>query len=390
MAVFLNGNYGTSATYTATDIPDLIYQHVDLGDTPHSDGNWESNMRTVSVEHHGDWRNGYDNPVVRENSAKLSAWLIDQGIVSYPIRHRDVKPTTQCSADLPVEAIWNRAKEIVHHYRNLDARPEWMKNRREVPAKMVYGQINGLFVHNLTAPGTPLDTRRFALNQNFEVKGETTVGGKHYWITRSSFDANIASGLLKSEVADQPFVPVTPQPSPTPPKPTTPDWADSLLVDEANREMYVLRATPLIDLENGHPVIKDGKQVWFNAGDIIKDVSAHTIVSGVTYQLTEYSYVQTLQGNWKVANGIKASDLTIDPKATPVGTPANPGEPEKPTTPVEQMPDVPTQQPPAPQPTEPTPAPAEPTPSAPTKDRQVSWLTKLLLFIIQRLSSNKK
>lgn len=324
--VFNNPTRGASSHFVVTDQPGIIFQCVSLNDTAWCDGNWDSNLRTISMEHHGDWRNGYSNATVAENSAQLVAWLIDQGYVSYPVRHRDVSlASTQCPADLPVEAIWNRAKEIVSSYNQpVDNRPEWMKNRSEVPGKMVYAQTAGIFVHNLNDPDQPLDSRRFPLNQNFEIKGQTSAGGKEFWITRSSYDANIASGLLKSDVADAPFVPPAPQIIVEAPKPTTPDWADSLLVDEANREMYVLRATPIIDLENGRPYVKDGKEVWLQAGDVVKDVSAHTIVSGVTYQVTEYSFAQIQGKHYQNANGIKSSDLTIDPKSCPAGTPANP------------------------------------------------------------------
>lgn len=350
MAVFNQVGRGTTSHLVITDRADVAaWQCVDFANTAHTDGNWESNIRALTMEHHGDWRHGYFNAQVIENSAKVVAWLRDQGIINRYQRHRDVSLNpTVCPADLPVERIWNRATEIINFYNQpaADTRPEWLKARGEVPGKTVYAQKAGIFVHNLNAPGTPLDTRRFALNQNFEIKGQTKVGGKDFWITRSSYDANIASGILKSDVADQPFVPPVPQPVPTP-MPTTPDWADSLLRDEENREMYVLRATPLIDLENGRPVLKDNKQVWFEAGEIIKDVSAHTIVAGVTYQLTEFSFNQIRAGQYvKYGNGIKSSDLTIDPKACPPGTPANPEVPADPEDKPHDMPDVPTPPPP--------------------------------------------
>lgn len=393
--VFNNPGRSASAHFIVTDQPGVIFQCVDLNNTAWSDGNWDSNLRTISVEHHGDWRFGYDNPTVRENAALLCAWLRDQGLINRPIRHRDVKPTTLCSADLPVEAIWNRASEIINQYNQppapVDNRPEWLKNRREVAGKTVYAQKPGIFVHNLNAPGEPLDSRRFVLNQNFEIKGETTAGGKQYWVTRSSYDANIGSGLLKDDVADTVFVPNVPQPNITPPRPVTPDWADTLLVDEENREMYTLRATPLIDLEYGRPVMKDGKEVWFQAGEIIKDVSAHTVVSQVTYSLTEFSFQKVKGGDYvQFGNGIVSADLTIDPKACPPGTPANPELPADPKDPIEQMPDVPTPpvvpDPVTPEqvptiPTAPVPtAPTTPTKPAPAVPNLTPWLKLVLWF----------
>lgn len=339
--VFNQPSRGASSHLVITDRADVkAFQCVNFNDTAWCDGNWESNLRTISMEHHGDWRNGYRNNQVIENSAHVVAWLRENYGVTRPIRHRDVSLIgTQCPADLPVEEIWNRSTEIINQYNNPTPPPQpgWLRNRSEIPQKTVYAQAAGFYLRNLNDPSQPADARRFPLNQNFLVKGITTVGGQQYYQTVSSYDANIAGGLKVSEVADTPWAP----PVVIPPAPTTPAWADSV-VDDENRTLYVLRATPLIDLENGHPVMKDGKEVWYSAGDIIENVSAHTIVSEITYQLTEYSFAQVEAGKWQNANGIKSSDLTTDPEACPVGTPANPSNPPEPVDPPEDMPDVPT------------------------------------------------
>jgi len=340
--VFNNGSRGASSHLVITDRPDIAaFQCVDFANTAWCDGNWQSNLRTISMEHHGDWRNGYRNEQVIENSAKVVAWLRDQGLVNRPIRHREVSQAgTICPADLPVEEIWDRATQLINRYNQPPAQPEWMKNRREVPVRTLYNQKEVTWVHNLNAPGSPLDDRRFARNQDFYIKGETVAGGIEYWITASSFDGNVPAGIAKYDLADKPWSPPT---QPEPPKPTTPDWADALIKnDRVNETLYVLRATPLIDLENGRPFVKDGKEIWYQAGDIVENVSTHTIVNEVMYQVTEYSLQETKKGNWKAANGILGKDLTNDPKACPPGTPANPLPPEEPEDPVEPMPDVPT------------------------------------------------
>jgi hypothetical protein len=326
---------------------DIIDQCVDINNTAFTDGNWESNLRSITVEHEGGW-NGtgpYSNEMY-EQAAHLCAWLRENYGINRAIRHRDVSlKSTACPGGLDVERIWNRASQIINQYNQpvQPPAPEWLKNRSPIGEKTVYAQREGIFVHNLTAPGTPADSRRFPLNQNFAVKGVTTVQGKQFYITKSSMDLNIGNGISFDDVKDTPYVPPVPQPIPQPPAPSTPDWADALIKnDSPNREMYVLRATPLIDLENGRPVIRDGKEVWYQAGDIIKDVSTHTIVAEVTYQVTEYGLLEAKAGRWRNCNGIKSSDLTIDPKATPPGTPANPEIPADPKDPVEPMPDVPT------------------------------------------------
>lgn len=341
VVVFNQANRGASSHFVITDREDVqAFQCVDINNTAWCDGNWESNLRTISMEHHGDWRNGYNNPRVLENSAWLVAWLRENYGVTRPIRHRDVATNgTICPADLPVEAIWNRSSQIIEEWnRPSDNRPEWLKNRVGIPDKQVYAQIEGLRLYNLNNPAQHADSRVFARNQNFQVASYTDIGGKRYLITRSSTDTNAAIGILESEVADKPW---TPPVVVEPPKPETPKWYDSV-IDDVNREMYVLRATQLINLETGRPAQdKTGKEIWYQAGDIIKDVSAHTFVNGITYALTEYSYGQVKAGKPAVANGIKQSDLTVDAGATPPGTPANPAPEPDPIDPVEPMPDVP-------------------------------------------------
>lgn len=341
VVVFNQANRGASSHLVITDRADVqAFQCVDFANTAWCDGNWESNLRTISMEHHGDWRNGYRNNQVIENSAWVVAWLRENYGVSRAIRHRDVATNgTICPADLPVEEIWRRSDEIIAEWNKpSDNRPDWLKNRVGIPDKQVYSQIEGLRLFNLNDPSQYADQRVFARNQNFQVASYTDVGGKRYLITRSSTDTNAAIGILESQVADTPW---TPPVVVEPPKPETPKWSDSV-IDDPNREMYVLRATQLINLETGRPAQdKTGKEIWYQAGDIIKDISAHTFVNGVTYALTEYSFGLIGSGKAPLANGIKMSDLTTDAGATPPGTPANPAPEPDPIDPVEPMPDVP-------------------------------------------------
>lgn len=326
---------------------DIIDQCVDIANTAWCDGNWESNLRTISVEHEGGWNGtGPYSDEMYEQAAHLCAWLRENYGVNRAIRHRDVSlKSTACPGGLDVERIWRRADEIIRQYNQPTPppQPEWLRNRKAVAAKTMFAQNDGFFLRNLNAPDQPVDARRFGRNQDFLVAGYTEVGGKKYWITQSSMNTNAPNGLLDGEVKDERYVPPIEQPTP-PPVPSVPDWASSLLVDTVNKSMYVIRATPLIDLENGRPFVKDGKEVWFQAGDKIDDISAHTTIGtpAVTYMMTEWAFRKTKEGEWAgFGNGIKADDLSTDPLATPPGTPNNPTPPQQPEDPVDPMPDVP-------------------------------------------------
>ena len=92
---------------------DNIYCCVNTDDTAYSNGVWQSNLESVSIEHVGIWLNGFRDDGVIANSARLTAWLRSLYPIATPIRHRDVYPTV-CPGDLPVEEIWQKASDILN------------------------------------------------------------------------------------------------------------------------------------------------------------------------------------------------------------------------------------------------------------------------------------
>jgi len=293
--------------------PTEIHQYVRIEDTPYSDGNWASNVATISIEHEGGFTGVPYDDRMYELAAWLTAWLRENYGRKYHIDHRQISATA-CPGGLDTNRIWARSEELIKHYSKPAEQPEWMKNRKIVPVHTVYAQDDGLRITNLVSGGAA-DSRVFARNTSFEITSSTVVRGIEYWITRSSTDLNLPNGIAKSLVASKPWAPPAPAPQPDP---VTPRWDDAL-VDEPNRKMYVLRETLLINLEDGKPR-KDpnGNDVKFRAGDVIGEVSAHTIVAGITYYLTEYSFSK------RIASGIRANDLSLDPGSTPPDTPSNP------------------------------------------------------------------
>lgn len=317
---------------------DIIDQCVDVKDTAWTNTNWESNLHSITVEHEGGWDG--DSPYSEEmykNAIHLCAWLIENYGVSRPQRHSEVTlKSTACPGGLDLERIWREANALIAYYNKPVSQAEWLVNRKEIAPKTVFAlpKNGGMYIYNLNTL-QEADSRRFPVNQSFIVTGETIVSGQAYYITKSSMDLAAPNGILKTEVQDIMYSPQAPT------SPQTPNWVDSV-VNTENVEMYILRATPLIDLENGKPVQdKNGKEIWYQAGDIVKDISAHTVIENITYQLTEYSYSNINNNKYQLANGIKSSDLTLDRYSCPSGTPANPAPAPEPEYPVEDMPDVP-------------------------------------------------
>lgn len=107
---FLNPAQQVSAHFIVA--PDRVICMVNTDDTAWCNGNWSSNLESVTIEHEGDWRNGFRNEATINNSARLVAWLRTLYPTATPTRHRDIIATA-CPGDLPVEEIWNKATEIL-------------------------------------------------------------------------------------------------------------------------------------------------------------------------------------------------------------------------------------------------------------------------------------
>jgi len=420
IAVFQNPSRNGSAHFVVGDRD--ITQMVSIDDTAWTDGVWASNLRTITIEHEGGWQyiGGKYGPYtegMQNNAAALIAWLRDQGFVTHFKAHREINPGTVCFGDLPAQRIWNKATAIIAKYNKPTPPPaqaQWQKNftTKNAPP-YVYAQKDGVRIYNIADLGNNHDTRRWGINQRFDIGATTTIDGKTYYITKSSVDSGAASGLLKGEVDTTKYVAPPPPitlvkvdkitgkefsvlgntqlvkipsgerskqpgkidftsgeviesiaelrhysngkkfyrtaysiskniehgfvssslaektPPVVPDKPPVremPDWVYDMQ-EEPSRPMYVLRSTPLIDLENGHPYLdpKTNKEVWFQAGDIVKDIVAQVDIFENTYRLTKFAFTKTKGGEYAMfANGIDSDDLSVDPKSVPEDTPGNP------------------------------------------------------------------
>ncbi len=311
VAVFQNGSRQASSTYIVTAIPGVIYQMVHEGDTSWCDANLDSNRRAITVEHHGDWRNGYRNETVLANAAHLTAWLRDRSITNHYRRHREVsRVVTLCCADLPVEEIWNRATEIINRYNAAPAPPppvtaatlEWTKLAR--PVEYVLSKPAYLWDFNKTAwtqfPKTGI--KLFNAGDRVWIYGK--VYNKNliatYLLTEFSFTQKIANGFNQTDL--------TPYIAPAP-APTKPEWELNRKTIEPVKLTVLATQTPIVNLTD-LSVIKQLGQ-----GTVV-DFVASTTVKSKEYLISSYSSERNQP------NGILRAD---------VGVPAAPPNNEKPT-----------------------------------------------------------
>jgi hypothetical protein len=214
LARFDNPNQQVSAHFVVGS--DAIWVCVNTDDTAWTNGEWNSNLESVTIEHEGDWRNGYRNDAVIANSARLVAWLRTLYPDATPNRHRDVHPTA-CPGDLPVEEIWDRATQILNPPQQPAPTPPTTSLIMEkIPTKQVittreanlwnlsFTQWHDAQVVKTFSAGTVLDVAATVKHP---------LGGLYY-VTPYSYDKSIFNGINTADVTD--YVAPSPQPDPTP------------------------------------------------------------------------------------------------------------------------------------------------------------------------------
>ena len=304
-AVFQNPSRQASSTYIVTDAPGVVYQPVGEGDTSWADGNLASNRRSITVEHHGDWRFGYRNETVLQNAAHLVAWLRDRGVVTHYYRHREISPGTLCSADLPVDEIWNRATQIINQYKNQPApvppttKADLVWSKLPNPTDYILNRSTSLWSFNTTAHSNMRSVKEFKQGDHVTIVGKVTnkTVGSTYLLTEYSYVNKITNGFNQSDL--DPYVAPAPQ---------KPEWEKNLKDITPVKLSVLVDQTPIVNLLDGSIVKQLGK------GTVV-DFTKVTNFQGVDYLVSSWSAERG------VANGIKKTD---------VGVPADPPNSEKP------------------------------------------------------------
>ncbi len=232
---FQTANIGVSAHFVVGDTK--ITNMVALENTAWTNANWASNNECITIEHEGDWRNGYRNQAVIDNSAKLVAWLRSV----YPNigfnRHRQVSLSgTVCPADLPVEEIWNKATELLKPPAPVVVTPPAASLKvTDVQNKIVVTtKATNLWDLTFTSWSGARSVKTLAKGTEIEVSATAKhpLGGTYY-LTEYSYSKGIMNGINVVDCTDKIVVippvippvvpPVTPPVEPpvvTPPEPT--------------------------------------------------------------------------------------------------------------------------------------------------------------------------
>lgn len=210
---FKNAANESSATYVCGDTK--ITQMVLESNTPWTNTNFASNSECITIEHEGDWRNGYRNEAVINNSVQLVAWIRSR----YPgitfNRHREVSlKGTECPADFPVEEVWEKATRLLNP-------PAPVPTPAPPVTPVVVTDItNRVMVTNKDANLWDLGFNTWAEAKSVKVipKGteiEVSATAKHklggtYYLTEYSFSKGIMNGINAVDLVEKPALPVEP------------------------------------------------------------------------------------------------------------------------------------------------------------------------------------
>jgi N-acetylmuramoyl-L-alanine amidase CwlA len=248
---FKNPASATSAHFVVS--PTKIYCCVDTDNTAWTNSVWASNLESVTIEHEGDWRFGYYNAGVIEQSAILVAWLRSLYPTATFNRHRDIKATA-CPGDLPVELIWNKATAILNPPKPPapPVAPASTLNVVDIQNKIVTTKIDAnLWDLNFKTWAEAKSTKVIPKGTDVEVSATARHPlGSTYYMTEYSYSKGIQNGINVADCTDKVVVvpPVTP-PVVTPP-PVEPPMVPPVVppVVEPDRNAIIAFLTMLRDL----------------------------------------------------------------------------------------------------------------------------------------------
>ena len=168
-----------------------------------------------------------------------------------PLRGHNSWMATQCPGNYDLNRIAQRAREINNHKpapapvpvpqpTPVPAQPEWVRNLKDITdVKLSVLPAGGTRVINLNTLA-PVNDVIIPKGTQVDIAKETTVGGKKFYISNYSANANIANGVLASDLG----VPVVEPPV------EKPEWLKNLK-DIEDKDFWTRSETPVLNIENG-------------------------------------------------------------------------------------------------------------------------------------------
>lgn len=267
--------------------PGQIEQYVDTDDTAYTNGNWQSNLQSITIEVRGDWRGYYDQQTL--NNLEL---LLQQIRKNYPTAgiqyHKDVSDRiTLCPADLKdkgyARSVWDR----VTSWLNPPKPPAPSITYKKItPKRVKLIRDTSLWNFNFTDWSKAQAVKAYAAGEVVDVVAEATnaLGGKYYMTAYSYNNGAIrqTNGFNIKDCVD--YVPVITQPPTVEPK-----W-EAMSPPRKMRTVYDMHVTDIDTMKPVGDLIK--------AGTDIDLVEKKTTKPGVVYVRSKWAL--TNSKNWGV------------------------------------------------------------------------------------------
>lgn len=221
IAAFKNPARIASSTYIVAWNGDVT-QMVREQDTPYTNGNFDVNQKSITIEHDDQGQPNIIRPdALYEASARLIADICKRHNIpinsSRIFGHRDVRiifgsgTNTACPAGLDVNRLITRAAQLAAP--PPPPQPEWVLNLQDIGehSRVIEKDVS---LVNMTT-GEVL--KNFPNGSLITVGFKTFTGGKKFYVTRYSADKRIANGFPLEDFDYKAPAPVPiPEPEPVP------------------------------------------------------------------------------------------------------------------------------------------------------------------------------
>lgn len=324
--LWANPSRNGSSHFWVGNQPGQIEQYVDTADTAWTNGNWNSNNESITIETRGDWRGYYDQTTL-DNLQKLIESILRVHPGLGIIYHKDVSTTvTLCPADLKDKGYalreYNEAIAALNPPTPTPP-PAKITYQAITPKRVVLKVSANLWNFNFTDWSKAQAVKAHGQGSVIDVVAIATnaLGGKYYMTAYSYNNGAIraTNGFNVADCEDYVAPPVVLPPAPEP----DPVWEPM----QTPRKMRLLSDEYVINLDTMQPT---GSQL--KAGTDIELVDKKTTKDNTVWSRSKWSHDNNK--NW----GIPLDRFGEVPTPTPAPEP----EPEiPPEPPIDTDPDTP-------------------------------------------------
>lgn len=203
-------------------------QYVDTNNTAWTNGNWNSNLDSITCETRGDWRNGFYDQSVLNTLADVMYGCLK----IYPnlqlTYHMDVSDkSTLCPADLKHKgyalASWNKAKNRIKVEQEAANPKTPVSLRVDIPdKKVILLRDTNIWDMNFTSFANAKAVGALPKGTIIDIAGiyDHPLSKSDYYLSKYSWDRGLNNGINRADCADYVVLKPAPVPVPDPIKPT--------------------------------------------------------------------------------------------------------------------------------------------------------------------------